>query len=102
MEMSSYNVCLLITKNRGINFGITGLQTDNTLNVGMEAFMNKKKAEIIEAKFKAKSQTILQTGTLRDFNSCRMIIKAESIMIIQKNQEEKLVLSDIKDNAKKQ
>ena len=31
-----------------------------------------------------------------------MTIKAESIMVVQKNQAEKFVLIDIKDNAKKQ
>ena len=30
-----------------------------------------------------------------------MTIKAESIMVMKKNQAEKLVLVDIKDNAKK-
>ena len=33
MEMSSYDACLLIIKDKNINFGITRLQTDNTLNI---------------------------------------------------------------------
>ena len=102
MEMSSYDACLLITKNGSVNFGITGLQTDDTLNVGMEAFMRKEKSEIIEAKFKAKTQTILGTGASRGFNHYCIIIEAEFIMVIQKNQAEKLIFVDIKDNAKKQ
>ena len=102
MEMSSYDACLLITKNGSVNFGITGLQTDDTLNVGTEAFMKKEETEIMEAKFKAKTRTILETGASGDFNGCRMTIEAESIMVVQKNQAEKLVLVDIKDNAKKQ
>ena len=100
--MSSYNACLLITKDGGVNFGITEPKIDNTLNVGMEAFINKKEAEITETKFKAKSQTILETGTSGDFNSCRMTIEAESIIVVQRNQIEKLILVNIKDNAKKQ
>ena len=68
----------------------------------MEAFMKKKETEIIKAKFKAKTQTILQTGASRDFNGYRMTIKAEFIMVVQKNQVEKLVFIDIKDKAKKQ
>ena len=92
----------IIPINRGVNFGITGAQTDDTLNVGTEAFMNKEEAKITEAKFKAKSRTILETGTSGDLNGCRMTIEAESIMVVQKNQAEKLVLVDIKDNAKKQ
>ena len=55
----------------------------------------------MEAKFKAKTQTILKTGASRNFNGCRMTIKAKSIMVVQKNQAEKLVLVNIKDNTKK-
>ena len=82
IKMLSYNVYLFITKNGGENFGIAGLQTDNTFNVGAEAFMKKEETEIMKAKFKAKTQTILKTGASRDFNGCRMTIEAESIMII--------------------
>ncbi len=64
--------------------------------------MKKEEKEIIKAKFKAKNQTILKTSVSGDFNSCHMIIRAESIMIKQKNQAEKLVLVDVKDNIKKQ
>ena len=55
MEMSSYDAYLLITKAGSENFSIVGLQTDDTLNVGIKIFMNKEKAEIIETKFNAKS-----------------------------------------------
>ena len=79
-----------------------GPQTDNIFNIRMEAFINKKEGEIIEAKFKAKSQIILETGASGDFNGCRMTIEAEFIIVVKKNQVEKLVLVDIKDNAKKQ
>ena len=68
----------------------------------MEAFMKKEEKEIINAKFKVKNQTMLETGISGDFNSCRITIEAKSIMIVHKNQTEKLVLVDVKDNAKKQ
>ena len=55
---------------------------DNTLNVRTKVFMKKKETEIIEAKFKAKTRTILETGAPEDFNSCRKIIKAKSIMVV--------------------
>ena len=102
IEMSPYNAYLLITKDGGENFGIVGLQTDNTLNIKTESFMKKEETAIIEAKFKAKTQTILETSALEDFNAYRITIEAKSIMVVQKNQTEKLVLVDIKDNAKKQ
>ena len=85
----------------GENFDIPGLQTDDTLNVGTEAFMKKEETEIIEAKFKAKNQTILKTSASGDFNAYYMTIKAKSIMVMQKNQAEKFGLVDIQDNAKK-
>ena len=83
--MSSYDAYLFITKDGGENFGIAGLQTDNTLNVGTEAFMKKEETEIIEAKLKAKNRTILETGASGDFNGCRMTIEADFIMVVQKN-----------------
>lgn len=55
---------------------------DDTLNVETKVFIKKKEIEIIKAKFKDKTQTILKIGASRDFNGCCMIIKAESIMVI--------------------
>lgn len=49
---------------------------DNTLNIKIEAFIKKKETKIIETKFKAKTQTILKTGGLKDFNGCQMTITA--------------------------
>lgn len=102
MELLLYDICSFITKNGSKNFGIIRLQTDNTFNIGTEAFMKKKETEIIKFKIKAKTQTILQSGVLRDFNGYHMIIEVESIIVMQKNQVEKFVLVNIKNNAKKQ
>lgn len=93
---------VLLTKDGGKNFGIAKLQTDNILNIGTIIFMKKEEIEIMEDKFKVKTQTILETGTSRDFNSCCITIKAEFIMVVQKNQAEKVVFVGIKHNAKKQ
>lgn len=67
--MLSYDTYLFITNTSGENFGMVGLQTDNILNVAIEAFMNKKEIDIIEIKLKAKSQIILKTNISRNFNS---------------------------------
>lgn len=53
--MLFYDICLLITKNKDENFNIARFQTDNIFNIKIETFINKKEAEIIEAKFKTKS-----------------------------------------------
>lgn len=100
--MLSYNIYLFITKDGSKNFGIVGIQINNTLNVKIETFIKKEETDIIEAKFKSKTWTILETDVLRNFNSYRITIKAESIIVMQKNQVEKLVFTNIKDNAKKQ
>lgn len=64
--------------------------------------MKKKGTEITKTKFPAKISTILGTGISRDLNGCCMTIKAESIMVIQKNKVEKLVLIVIMNIIKKQ
>lgn len=101
MEILFYDIFLLITQNGGKNFDIVGFQIVITFNIGMEAFINKKKAKIIEAKFKAKSQKMLETSISRDFHSCCIIIKDKSIMVIQKKQVKKLLFVDFKNNIKK-
>lgn len=50
MKILFYNICLLITKDKGENFNIVRFQTDNTLNIRMKTFMNKEEIEIIKIK----------------------------------------------------
>lgn len=85
LDILSYNSFLLIIKDEGKNFGILRLQSDNIFNTIMEAIMNKKQAKIIEAKFKAKLQTMLKTSASRNFNVCRITIEDKTIMVTQKN-----------------
>lgn len=73
--MSFYDPCLLIIKNKDVNFSITELQTDNTFHIRIKAFINKKKTKIIKAKLKAKSQTMLETGASKNFNSSYITIE---------------------------
>lgn len=100
--MSFYDTNLLIIKDRDINFKIIGFQTNNTFNVRTKAFINKEKKKIIEAKFKAKSQIMLETGTSQNFNGYYMTIEDKTIIIIQKNKADKLIIVDIEDNVNKQ
>lgn len=46
--------------------------------------MNKNKTKIIEVKFKAKSQIMLETNAIDDLNYYCITIENKSIMIIQK------------------
>lgn len=91
-----YNICLFITKNRNINFDITELQANHTFNVRTKILINKKEVKIIEAKFKVKSQIMLEAGISRNFNNCDMMIKDKIIIIIQIKQilnDEKIIRS---------
>ena len=83
--MSFYNTCFFIIKNSAENFGIAKFEMDNILNIRTEAFMKKEETQIIKAKLKAKTQTILEIGASGDFNGCRIRIKAKSSIIVQKN-----------------
>lgn len=82
MEILSCIAYLLIIKNKDGIFGIIKLQTNNILNIKIEAFINKEEAEIIKAKFKAKSQTILETSTSEDFNHYHITNKDKSIIVV--------------------
>lgn len=53
--ISSYNIFLFITKDKGVNFDITGFQTNDILNIETETFINKEEVDIIETMFKVKS-----------------------------------------------
>lgn len=52
MEISLYDAYLFITKASSKNFEIARLQTNNTLNIEIKTFINKKKTKIIKVKFK--------------------------------------------------
>lgn len=69
IKMSPYDAYFFITKNNSENIGIAKFQIDNTLNIRTEIFMKKEETEIIEAKFRIKSQIILKTGASKNFNS---------------------------------
>jgi len=95
METSSFDPCLLVTT-QGTDFGMTGLQTDDTLNVGTTAFLEKEQTELENAELKAKPRAILTDGSTGDFNGCRLRVETTSITVFQKGQAEKLALIDAK------
>lgn len=99
--MSPYDAYFFITKNINENFGIISFQIDNTLNIRIKTFIKKEETEIMEIKFKIKTQTILETGISENFNNYHITIKVKSIIVVQKYQTEILVFVNIKDNVKK-
>jgi len=93
MEPSGYDPCLLITR-AGEPFGLVGLQTDDTLNVGSAEFLQKEESELKKAGFKAKPRSAMEPGSRGDFNGCYLEIDEDSITIRQKGQASKLELVD--------
>jgi hypothetical protein len=59
MKISTYDPCLLITDEGKEMFGLTRLQTDNTMSIATTAFAQQEQEELNNAKFRAKLKTIL-------------------------------------------
>lgn len=91
---SSYDPCLLITKN-GTNFGLVGMQTDDTLNLGDPEFISNEDTELKRAGFKAKDAKIVETGTEATFNGCLIKMKEDSLVLLQKGQTDRLELVNL-------
>ncbi|KAM4054410.1 polyprotein [Hirsutella rhossiliensis] len=51
------------------NFGIVGMQTDDTLMLGTQRFSALEEAELVKAQFRAKPKTTMTPGTSIDFNA---------------------------------
>ncbi|KAI1387098.1 uncharacterized protein F4822DRAFT_443927 [Hypoxylon trugodes] len=97
LHPSAFDPCLLIAK-ADEPFGVTGLQTDDTLNIGTLEFLKKENEALVEVGIKAKPQKILENGMTEDFNGSRMRIHEEGygLSTTQKGQAEKLELLDPK------
>ena len=88
METSTYDPCLLISKTD--DFGIVGMQTDDTLGLSDDRFDDKEAKEL---RFMAKGKQYLADGSI-DFNGCVVQLNAEdTITLKQKKQGEKLEAS---------
>jgi hypothetical protein len=59
MKTSTYDLCLLITDKGQEMFGLTRLQTDDTLSIATTAFARREQEELNTAKFCTKPKTIL-------------------------------------------
>jgi len=103
METSSYDPCLLITNEHTDTFGITGLQTDDTLSVVTKAFARREEEELQKAQFRAKTKTILSEEQPLEFNGGRICLVRNKIILTQKGQSKNLrtIDPDAKDAAQK-
>lgn len=96
METSTYDPCLLITYDGCEVFGMTGLQTDDTLSVVTPLFSQKEEVELGKAKFRAKPKTILTPQEPIEFNGGRIKLVRDQIWLMQKGQAKNLAEIDYK------
>ena len=57
------------------------MQTDDTLNLGEPAFIEKEHSKLDEAGFKAKPAQILNSGSERVFNECIFTVEKDKINV---------------------
>ncbi|KAF4471164.1 Ribonuclease H [Fusarium albosuccineum] len=93
MEPISSDPCLFLTQ-QDDEFGITAIQTDDTFNIGTEAFIRREDEELKKAGFKAKPQRVIKTGDSCDFNGSYIQFDEESFNCTQKGQADRLQLVD--------
>jgi hypothetical protein len=89
MDASAYDPCLMVTT-EGKPFGITCIQTDDTLHVGTEEFFAQEEEELQKAEFRAKPRQKLAPGSTMDFNGCRLAFEDSDLVVIQKGQADKI------------
>ncbi|KAL4403389.1 hypothetical protein CABS03_15260 [Colletotrichum abscissum] len=94
MVTSTYDPRLLVSEHEGDQFGIVGMQTDDTLGLSDVNFMNKEDEELQKAGFAAKPKEVLTTNTPLTFNGGILTIEGETVVFRQKGQGEKITLVD--------
>lgn len=103
MEQSTYDPCLMVTKNPQGPFGIVGLQTDDTLFVGDRQFVDLEDSELSTAGLLAKPAQTLTPESPLAFNGCKLLMDADgSISAIPKDQGKRIDLVDPKSTTAKQ
>lgn len=97
MVTSTYDPCLPITDGtiEG-NFAIVGMQTDDTLMLATQQFIDAEEAIRERAQFRAKPTTRLIEDNLLEFNGCTLTMDGESIILKQKGQGQKIKVIDFK------
>jgi hypothetical protein len=73
-------------------FGITGMQTDDTLVICSLEVFAKKEEKIQKAAFRAKPKARLAKSFPMKFNGARLTLESDQLYLRQKNQGKKLKL----------
>jgi hypothetical protein len=91
MGTSTYDPCLLITKDENGPFGLVGMQTDDTLILGDNEFVKQEDVELKRAELLAKSSEQL-TG---DNPLLLKLMIDGDVALVQKEQGKRLCLNDL-------
>jgi hypothetical protein len=83
MTESTFDPYLLYSHNRDTGFRIVGLQTDDTLFLGDNAFTTTKEVKLKEAGFLAKEREKLTPTTLIKFNGGQIELEDKVIILTQ-------------------
>jgi hypothetical protein len=75
-------------------FGITGMQTDDTLIICSPEFSAKEEEKIQKAKFRAKPKARLAKSSPMEFNGAYLTLEGDQLYLRQKGQSKKLKLID--------
>lgn len=103
MRTSTYDPCLLITNEGQEVFGITGLQTDDTLSIVTPAFAQREQEQLEAAELRAKPKTLLSEHNAIEFNGSRISISQGKITLTQKGQAAHLcTINQATENAAQQ
>lgn len=86
MQQSTYDPCLLYTNSEDTGFGIVGLQTDDTLIVGDEKFIQAEEKELKDANFMAKDREELTHDHPLKFNGVTLALQEDDIYLNQEKQ----------------
>ena len=95
MATSTYDLCLLITTTKDA-FGMVGIQTDDTLILASDEFLQKEDSELTQANLRAKPKTTLTSDEPIIFNRGVLSIEGDTVVLRQKRQGDKLKQVDAK------
>ena len=102
MSTSTYDPCLLVTTGNGDDFGIVGIQTDDTLMIATSKFSALETKKLEEAAFRSKPKTTLSPDTPLEFNGCTLTMNSSGLTLTQKGQGAKIEPVNIKDKDRQQ
>jgi len=97
MTESTFDPCLLYSHDHDTGFGVVGLQTDDTLFLGDNAFATAEEVKLREAGFLAKEREKLTPTTPIKFNGGQIKLEDGVIILTQERQCQNLKLVALKE-----